>query len=139
MQKAILVPLIALLISTPWGYKGTGEKKAPARQEPIKLKFENNCHEKASVLLYYMKDGQWVSEGWWYVDPGATLYIANTTNRIFYLHARSASFRWQGEHYFTFNGTSYGYIKVEIQSGVGTYIHELTCSSGVSWHAPKGE
>lgn len=128
MQKIILAPLLLLLMSVSWTSRKENTPALIPRQDVIKIKFENSCHERASILLYYMKDGKWVSEGWWNIGPGLTDYIANTTNRIFYFYAQSGSYKWRGEWYFSFQGTTYGYQKVEIQSGVDTYIHEITCN-----------
>lgn len=129
MQRKLLIPLFMLLVSVSW----TNKDREPGRaghpqQDVIMLKFENNCHERASLLLYYMKGGQWIMDGWWEIDPGKTLYVADTDNRIFCFYARSATYRWEGNLRYTFRGAVYGFKQVDIEAGVGTYIHTLNCN-----------
>lgn len=93
----------------------------------IKLKFKNNCDETVTVALHYMKDGEWISDGWWDVEPGETAYLGDTRNRIFYYYAYSDSYSWKGSSYHNVKGERYGFKEVEIKDGSKTYTKTLTC------------
>lgn len=99
----------------------------PWAQPLIKLRFKNECDETISVALYYKKDGEWVVDGWWEIEPGETKYIEDTRNRIFYYYASSPHTIWDGSYYHTLNGEQYGFRKVEIDAGFKTCTRTLTC------------
>lgn len=65
-----------------------------------RVHLRNDCHETIGVFLVFKKlDGQWdTSPGAYQVNPGATVYVANTRNAVYYVAAASASGRyvWKG-------------------------------------------
>jgi uncharacterized membrane protein len=111
--------VVTRITSDGWDY--------PWEKPLIKIKFTNECDETVSVALYYMKDGEWVSDGWWEIEPGETEYLEDTRNRIFYYYASSRNGTWSGNYYHDVGGKRYGFKKIEIDAGSKTYTKTLTC------------
>lgn len=55
-----------------------------------KIFYLNKCNQTIWTAIRY-KDlsGEWVTGGWWKLAPGEKAYVANTRNRIYYIHATS--------------------------------------------------
>jgi uncharacterized membrane protein len=76
---------------------------APAKASNIQLPgtriyVKNSCGMKIYVAVAYQFDGEWLTGGWWNVDPGQTATTVYTTNQNVYLYAnRDDGFSWNGE------------------------------------------
>lgn len=99
----------------------------PRAKPLIRLEFKNKCDEDISVALYYMEGDEWVTDGWWTIEPGETAYLADTRNRIYYYYASSRNHEWSGSYYQYLKGEKYGFKKVEIESGSKSHTKNLTC------------
>jgi len=69
------------------------------------LRLCNKYSSEISVALaYYSKSsGEWISEGWWVVEPDAckTPLSGDLNERYYYVYAYSAeSGTWSGDYYF---------------------------------------
>jgi uncharacterized membrane protein len=100
----------------------------PQANPLIKLKFENGCDETISVAIHYMQDGEWVTDGWWSIEPGQTKYLEDTRNRVFYYYASSRSYNWSGGDYYYIKGERRAFKRVDIDAGSKTYTKTLTCN-----------
>src|SRR5262249_34028300 len=76
---------------------------APAKASNIQLPgtriyLKNSCGMKIYVAIAYQFDGEWLTGGWWNVDPGQTATTVYTTNQNIYLYAnRDDGLSWNGE------------------------------------------
>lgn len=75
---------------------------APAKKPNMplsgtRLYLKNSCSKKIYVALTYHFDGDWLTSGWWNVDPGQTTTSVFTTNQNVYLYAYSDDgVQWDG-------------------------------------------
>jgi len=66
------------------------------------LKFCNKTDKKVWVAIGYKSKDEWVSEGWWAIDPGSckTTYKDSLEARYYYYYAEDdADGRWSDDHY----------------------------------------
>ncbi len=75
----------------------------PAKASNIQLPgtriyLKNSCDVKIYVAVTYQFDGEWLTGGWWKVDPGQTATSVYATNQNVYFYAnRDDGFQWNGE------------------------------------------
>jgi hypothetical protein len=99
-----------------------------------KLKFRNKCNKPVKVLIRYLDDNDdWKSKGWWEIAPNKTVYVEDSSNRIFYYYAKTTDGKlvWSdNENKRTYKGKKYGFRKLEkSNSDYGSWISNITCSS----------
>jgi uncharacterized membrane protein len=86
------------------------------------IKFINNCSMTISTAINYQNtNGYWITEGWWNIESGKTVHVANTINPTFYYYAISEDGNqfWDGEDtYLKVRGSedAYGFGKWTIQN-----------------------
>ncbi|WP_094020303.1 DUF1036 domain-containing protein [Maliponia aquimaris] len=52
--------------------------------------FLNACNKRIQTAVHYRDfQGNWVTNGWWTLEPGQTALVGHTTNRICYMYAES--------------------------------------------------
>jgi len=70
---------------------------------PAEAKYRicNKSDSSVSAAFGYKQDGDWVSEGWWNIEPGkcATVYSKDLTEQYYYFYAESDddSGNWSGK------------------------------------------
>lgn len=99
-----------------------------------KLKFKNKCNKPVKVLIRYLDDNDdWKSKGWWEIAPDKTVYVEDSSNRIFYFYAKTTDGKlvWSDkENKRSYKGKKYGFRKLEkSNSDYGSWISDITCSS----------
>jgi len=99
-----------------------------------KLKFRNKCVKPVKVLIRYLDDNdKWKSKGWWEIAPNKTVYVEDSSNRIFYFYAKSTDGKlvWSDDdNKRDFNGKKYGFRKLEKSNAeYGSWISNITCSN----------
>jgi uncharacterized membrane protein len=69
----------------------------PAFPGGTRIYLKNTCDKKIHVAITYQFDGEWLTGGWWNVDPGQTAASAYTTNQNVYFYANSDDgAQWNG-------------------------------------------
>ncbi|MCP3971474.1 MAG: DUF1036 domain-containing protein [Rhodobacteraceae bacterium] len=65
------------------------------------LEICNNTDQVQSVAIGYKGDTDWMSEGWWNIDPGecAVLVSGNLSKRYYYYHADSRDGGFRGQNF----------------------------------------
>lgn len=98
------------------------------------LYFENDCPgEMWLAVRYKSTDGDWKTRGWYRLDAGEEVYVAQTNNRILYFYAESGHSKWSGdERYYQVrdnDSQEYGFMRWAIdkeRSGNNEFL--LKCS-----------
>lgn len=49
----------------------------------------NQCNRPIAAAIHYKAGGSWVTKGWWVAHPGQKKCMATTTNKYWYLYART--------------------------------------------------
>jgi uncharacterized membrane protein len=70
----------------------------------VQINFQNGYSSLVYVAIAQYDtncDPPWASEGWWGIEPGATVHVANTCNRylLFYAEAVDGTY-WAGPYQF---------------------------------------
>jgi uncharacterized membrane protein len=70
----------------------------------MQIHFQNGYSSRVYVAIaLYNTSCQppWDSQGWWTIDPGNTVYVANTCNRYLYFYAEAVDGAyWAGPYQF---------------------------------------
>lgn len=102
-------------------------------QDFDKIYFKNNCYKTIWTALHYVDtDGEWKTEGWWKVQPNEKAYVADTRNRIYYIHAQSEDGQnsWSGDYNFNIRGDVKGFKKKEITTDEwGKWTQSFSCNN----------
>ena len=99
------------------------------RADQYQLFFKNKCTSIISLLLHYKNiDQEWITMGWYNIDPNKEVYLGSTENGIYYYYAENKTGKWEGNKNLTFKGKSYSFRKVDLtNSGYGKNTKSLTC------------
>lgn len=95
------------------------ENTIPPAQDWFTVSVTNKCYKEITVAFHYLTlRDEWVTNGWYDVEPGQSFAIAMTRNRIFYYGAASKDTRlvWKGDSRIIWDGDPYYFIKHEITS-----------------------
>lgn len=70
------------------------------------LEICNRMHRPASVAIGYKSGGDWVSEGWWNINPRdcKTVVTGDLEQRYYYYHDADSGFVGEGYHFCTEDG-----------------------------------
>lgn len=103
-----------------------------------RIHFRNDCNRSVYVAIRYMSlNGNWVTGGWWHLEPGESNYVADTRNTIYYYYAESDDpthnrLYWLGDDtYKHIRGSEreYGFRRNEITTTTwGEWTQILTCN-----------
>lgn len=115
-----------------------GASESFAQSNQFTIKFKNDCYRRIQTAIHYRDlSGNWITNGWWTLEPGQTATVANTTNRIFYSYGESIGplsnrLFWRGAvRHFHIRGSSntYGFRQrnMDMQSW-GTWTERFTCN-----------
>ena len=75
----------------------TPAKAAKTQLAGTRIYFKNSCGQQIHVAITYQFDDEWLTGGWWNVDPGKTAKSVYTTNPNVYFYAnRDDGFQWDG-------------------------------------------
>ncbi len=70
----------------------------------MQIHFQNGYSSRVYVAIALYKTScqpPWDSQGWWTIDPGNTVYVANTCNRYLYFYAEAVDGAyWAGPYQF---------------------------------------
>lgn len=104
---------------------------------PWRIAFNNMCNQSVKVAMHYADaNGEWVSDGFWIIEPGATKTLVKTSLRTFYYYAQSDGTRWMSTDYsFKVAGNAVPFHMKKSRLGAvvgGVYTHRLNCPNGVS-------
>lgn len=99
--------------------------------------FLNACNRRIQTAIHYRDlNGNWVTNGWWTLDPGQTAVVGHTKNRIFYSYGESIApvssrIFWNGSvRYYHIRGSSnaYGFRQRDMTMNTwGTWTERFTC------------
>jgi len=70
------------------------------------LELCNRAPQEIWAAAAYLLDGNWSSEGWWHLKPGACTQVLSgdlqTGNQFYYVYAENTAQQtfWRGEHFF---------------------------------------
>ena len=66
------------------------------------FKICNQTDSRAFASIGYKENEEWVSEGWWTIEPGdcSIPVVGDLKNRYYYIRAESSTGNWVGD--FTF-------------------------------------
>ena len=72
----------------------------------------NETDTQAFAAIGYKEGDQWVSEGWWTIEPEhcSTQIVGDLTNRFYYILAKSTSGSWTGEYTFCYTDDEFKII-----------------------------
>lgn len=86
----------------------------------INIQYTNKCDEPLNLAINYKNlNDDWVTDGWWTLQPGESANVANTKNNIFYYYGvtQDNDYVWEGTDTFQkVNGTnkSYGFREFDM-------------------------
>lgn len=120
-----------------WVSGGSSSGSSSSSQNYDRVYFKNKCNRKIQTAINYKNlDGEWVTEGWWSLEPGESAFVAKTRNTVFYTYAESIAPRaervfWSGDDlYRSIRGSqnTYGFRKKKITTQEwGTWTQNFTC------------
>lgn len=100
--------------------------------------FLNACNRRIQTAIHYRDlRGNWVTNGWWTLEPGRTALVGYTTNRIFYMYAESIApvssrIFWNGSARFDYirgSSNTYGFRERNMNMNTwGTWTERFTCN-----------
>lgn len=109
-----------------------------AQNNQFTVIFLNACNRRIQTAIHYRDlSGNWITNGWWTLNPGESIHVANTTNRIFYSYAESIGpvntrLFWRGAvRHFPIRGSShtYGFRQRNMDmSSWGRWTERFTCN-----------
>jgi len=121
-----------------WTSSQPGSGSSSDEQDYDRIYFKNNCARTIWTALHYKNlDGQWVTDGWWKLQPGGSAFVAKTRNINLYIYAESddpaeSRLYWQGSdlHKSVRNSEQvYGFIHKTITTqDWGTWTESFTCN-----------
>ncbi len=123
MLARIVLALAALVVTT----------LPVAALDAHRILFKNDCSTRLRVAVRHVDlNGNWVTSGWYAVEPGAERIVLPTTDTTFYFTAEAFGRVWNGEdelHTVRDDPVPYGFRRVEIPTG-GTngafFDHKVT-------------
>lgn len=98
------------------------------KKNNYRILFRNEYEEEINFLINFMNlEGNWITEGWYDLNPGQTVQIASTRNKEFYFYARCKNGEWSGQSKIKFEGKTYGFSKIiNSQKGFEDLIYVLS-------------
>lgn len=119
-------------------YRKAGAGSAPqAAQDYDRIYLKNRCDRRIQAAISYKSlDDSWQTEGWWTLEPGESVYAADTRNINFYTYAESIGpvdqrLFWSGDDIWEpVRGSSaeYGFRKQVITTKAwGSWTEGFTC------------
>jgi uncharacterized membrane protein len=104
----------------------------------FRVYFVNTCNRRIQTAVHFRDlSGNWITEGWWTLEPGEQAFVAQTTNRIFYMYAESIGpvanrIYWDGSvRYFNIRGSrdSYGFRQRNMDMNTfGRWTERFNCN-----------
>lgn len=104
----------------------------------FRVYIRNSCNRRIQAAIHAIElHGQWVTKGWYILNPGEEAYVADTRNRIIYLYAESIAplserIYWDGDdnfHYIRGSDRQYGFrISNITNSDWSRWTENLTCN-----------
>lgn len=99
------------------------------------ISFKNDCHFRIRTAIHYRDlSGNWVTNGWWTLNPGQTALVVYTTNQIYYIYAEPTGrgdFDWEGSDYFDHirgSPNTYGFRERNMHMTTwGTFEQSFAC------------
>ena len=95
---------------------------------------KNKCDQAIKAAVYYFAGSEgskrWETKGWFYIESGHIKHIVDTPNTFIYFYAESRKGRplfWAGDQYRYFNGSRYGFFKVDMGSSFIDFTQSFTC------------
>ncbi len=108
---------------------------------------QNSCGEPIWAAVHYLDmdhpncphmttdpcecGGCWKTNGYWEIQPGQTLYVGSTTNRIIYFHANTANnaqFWGDSDHTWPLYDKSVPFSEVTLPNSFTRWTQNLTCN-----------
>jgi curved DNA-binding protein CbpA len=78
------------------GFKSSTQAQNSASIKNIYIK--NECRETISASVAYLGINEWLTKGWWVIQPGAEINTGEkTSSKDIYVFAYSANFQWKGD------------------------------------------
>ncbi|SNS34036.1 DUF1036 domain-containing protein [Antarctobacter heliothermus] len=116
----------------------SGAQEAAAQNNNFAVYFKNECWRRIQTAIHVRDmSGNWVTKGWWTLEPGQQAFVATTTNRIFYTYGESIApiserINWAGtDRHYHIRGSSntYGFRTRRMDmSNWGTWTERFTCN-----------
>lgn len=140
MRKARLLTLTSLLILVAL-LAGTGHAKAD-------FNVCNKTKERVAVALGFRQQGQWMSQGWWNLEPAhcTTLLAGKLAETKYYLYADAKAHNWFMGGGFRFCAKNdqfkiLGNSNCSLQGGLSLGFREIAVGKNASFtyeiHNPK--
>jgi uncharacterized membrane protein len=140
VRKARLLTLTSVLVLAAL-LAGTGPAKAD-------FNVCNKTKERVAVALGFLQQGQWMSQGWWNVEPArcATLLPGKLSETKYYLYADAKAHNWFMGGGFRFCAKNdefkiLGNSNCPLQGGLALGFREITVGKNASFtyeiHNPK--
>lgn len=100
--------------------------------------FVNECNRRIQTAIRAIDlSGNWVTKGWWILEPGEQAFVVQTKNKIFYSYAESIGpaanrLYWRGsdQNYRIRNSSNtFGFRKRDMNmSNWGDWRERFTCN-----------
>jgi hypothetical protein len=95
------------------------------------IAFNNKCSKPIAIFVHYLDlNNNWITDGYYRLEPNQQGNIFNTKNLIFYYYAQSmdGTVVWKGDYEFQYKDIVIPMTKVKMNiTNWGTYIMKLTC------------
>ncbi len=95
-------------------------------RSPIFVAISYQPYKDSSQSYVAVVGSSWSTVGFFTIQPGATVFLANTSNRYVYFHAHDNIGTWGGAHNFQLYGSSYSFKEVQMGERVFDYTYTFS-------------